>query len=111
MSKNVQLVGTLHYEEANALTGGSGDFPLDLDLSLAQVLHIAALTLVGSYSVTAPLPAKVVGVRVRSGGPVTMTLAGAAVTVSDRALLASPSAPWASVSISGTGTVELFVGA
>jgi hypothetical protein len=109
--KKVQLVGTFHYEEANSVAGGSGDFPLDYSGNLAQVVQ-NELTIAGSYTVAAPLPAKVVGVRVRSGGPVTLTLNGIALPpISGRLFVESVDSPFSSVSISGTATVELLVGA
>lgn len=109
--KKVQLVGTFHYEEANSLEGGSGDFPLDYAGNLGQVTQ-NELSIAGSFTVSAPLPAKVVGVRVRSGGPVTLTLNGIALPpISDRLLLVSPDSAFSSVSIAGTATVELLVGA
>jgi hypothetical protein len=109
--KNVQLVGTFHYEEAYSLEGGSGDFPLDYLGTLAQVIQ-NELSIAGSYAVAAPLPAKVVGVRVKSGGPITLTLNGIALPpISDRLLLVSADSPFSSVAVAGTAVIELLVGA
>lgn len=109
--KNLQISGVAHFEEANSLPGAAGDFDLDFIGTLAWASLLGDMALAGTFTVQAPLlPAKLVGVRVRSGGPVTLTLNGQSFTFSDRHLTLSADAPFSSVSISGTATVDLLVG-
>jgi hypothetical protein len=107
--KSIKIVGVAHFEEANGLPGAAGDFDLDFLGSLPQA-SVNTIVLAGTLTVQTPLPAKLVGVRVRDGGPVTLTLAGQSFVVSDRFLAMSEDAPYSSVSISGTATVDLLVG-
>jgi len=112
----VTITGTIHHEPDFMSVGDEGNFDLKWSGTLSQVMKLGPLTLSGTYTIAGPLPAKVISIRLVSGGPVTLTLSGPGgsnqtMQVTEEALLVSVTAPFTSVALSGSAVVEVFVGA
>lgn len=112
MSKQVTVSGIVHAEPAQLGRGTSLDVDLGWSGVLAQATPYDLSLTGGSFVVASPLPARAVGLRVRSGGPVVLSWGGpssGSVTVDSRFLLVSEVHPITSLSVAGTAEVDLLV--
>lgn len=119
MAKTVTIVGNVHFEPVNSGIGSSGDFDLaSTGLVLTKVSQDTFdldATEGSPYAVVIGLPAKLLGVRVLSGGPVELIVTSANGTdqkfpVAGRLLLVTPTEPLTAVKLAGTATIDLLVG-
>lgn len=112
MSKQVKVEGFVHAEPVQLGRGTSFDVDLGWEGLLAHATPYDLSLTGGSFSVTSPLPARAVGLRVRSGGPVVLTWGGpssGSITVDSRFMLVSEVNPITSLSVQGTAEVDLLV--